>query len=76
MPFSKTPLNFKLLYLNHTLKAARLRRPLRAESKKQISENIPLYIGPSSNSGTNYLQVHWGLSPVNKEMSGKEVGKC
>jgi hypothetical protein len=29
---------------------------LEAESKRQISENIPLKIGPSS-SGTNYLQM-------------------
>jgi hypothetical protein len=47
---------------------------LGAEGKGQISENIPLYIGPYS-SGTNYLHMLKGLSPVNQVILGKGLGK-
>jgi len=32
-------------------------------NKEHLSGNIPLWIG-SSNSGTNYLQRRWRLSPI------------
>jgi hypothetical protein len=47
---------------------------LRAECKGQILENIPFYIGVYS-SGTDYLKMHYGLSPVNQIILGKGLGK-
>jgi hypothetical protein len=47
---------------------------LGVESKGQILENIPLKIGPYT-SGTNCLQMFYGLSPVRQVILGKGLGK-
>jgi hypothetical protein len=62
-------------YKDHTILVGLIMiEKLGAGSKRQISEKIPLQIGQSS-SGTNYLQMLSGLSPINQVILGEGLGK-